>query len=118
MCGAGRRHTSQDLEVRIDARIVTRFRIACLILQLWYRDACKSEGPEHRFSGQTSRVACPDLSTPIDSEFNGHANAGLRSAHAIFSQKSIFSSMGCRELKNSYVKLLYSRVADRKYVHY
>ena len=85
---------------------------------LWYADACKSERPDHRFSGQTSRVACVGLSTPIDSEFDRHANAGFRPTHAIFSQKSIFSAMGCRELKNSYVKLLYSRVADRKYVHY
>ena len=60
------------------------------VQQLWYRDACKSEGPEHRFSGQTSRLACVDLSTPIDSEFNGHAKTGLRSTHAILGQKSIF----------------------------
>ena len=67
-----------------------------------------------------ARVACDVLSAPIDSEFDRHANAGLKTSHAIFSQKSIFSAMGCRELKNSYVKLLYrySRVADRKYVHY
>ena len=65
----------------------------------------KSERPDHRFSGQTSRLACVDLSAPIDSEFDWHANAGLRSTHAIFSQKSIFSAMGCRDLKNSYVKL-------------
>ena len=57
---------------------------------LWYRDACKSEGPEHRFSGQTSRLACVPLFTPIDSEFDGHAKTGLRGTHAIFSQKSIF----------------------------
>ena len=57
---------------------------------LWYRDACKSEGPEHRFSGQTSRLACVDLSTPIDSEFDRHSKTGLKSTHAILGQKSIF----------------------------
>ena len=40
--------------------------------QLWYPDACKSERPDHRFSGQTSRLACVPFFTPIDSEFNGH----------------------------------------------
>ena len=57
---------------------------------LWYRDACKSEGPEHRFSGQTSRLACVGLFTPIDSEFEWHAKTGLRPTHAILGQKSIF----------------------------
>eukprot|EP01048_Picozoa_sp_COSAG05_P023284 COSAG05_NODE_4975_length_1305_cov_1.472637_2_plen_72_part_01 len=59
-------------------------------MQLWYRDACKSEGPEHRFSGQTSRLACVYLFTPIDSEFEGHAFAVKRYTHAILGQKSIF----------------------------
>ena len=64
-----------------------RFRRPTL---LWYPDACKSEGPEHRFSGQTSRLACVGLFTPIDSEFEGHAKTGLRPTHAILGQKSIF----------------------------
>ena len=59
-------------------------------VQLWYRDACKSEGPEHRFSGQTSRLACVYLFTPIDSEFVRHAFAVKRYTHAILGQKSIF----------------------------
>ena len=63
---------------------------AGLCARLWYRDACKSEGPDHRFSGQTSRLACVPFFTPIDSEFERHANAVKNGTHAIFSQKSIF----------------------------
>ena len=59
---------------------------------LWYRDACKSERPDHRFSGQTSRLACVYLFTPIDSEFEGHANAVKRYTHAILGPKVDFSA--------------------------
>ena len=74
-----RRSQNQDLHGRLRT-----------IAELWYRDACKSEGPEHRFSGQTSRLACVGLFTPIDSEFERHSKTGLKSTHAILGQKSIF----------------------------
>ena len=72
------------------ARGVTFYMSTCTIAELWYRDACKSEGPEHRFSGQTSRLACVGLFTPIDSELVRHSKTGLRPTHAILGQKSIF----------------------------
>eukprot|EP01048_Picozoa_sp_COSAG05_P009014 COSAG05_NODE_714_length_7813_cov_41.624060_3_plen_95_part_00 len=90
----------------VHAQPVLRCRMqeSCVAMLL-SRKLNKVEEAEHRFSGQTSRLACVPLFTPIDSEFDRHSKTGLRGTHAIFSQKSIFSAMGCRELKNSYVKL-------------
>ena len=62
-----------------------------------------SQGPEHRFSGQTSRLACVGLFTPIDSEFYRHANAGLRPTHAILGRKLIFSASDLRIWKRTFI---------------